>query len=149
MQGVLKVNGLDAFTNYGWVVTKGTYQDLDRLAKPKDNGLSMSFANSHGDDDYAGAVFLEAQNLTISFNLKASSEVDYYSKLAATKALLYAPGEKNFDFLKLGLSGIRFKLIYRDCSGFKRLTNVKSTSNVVAMFTLLLKNNYPNENFLL
>lgn len=147
MQGVLKVDGNDAYLNLGWTVTKGTYSALDKLDKPKENGLSMSFADEHGDDDYLGEVFLEAKFYTLTFNLKANSEADYYSKLNATKMLFRKAGEINFDFLQLGVSGRRFKLIYKDCSEFTRLTNVKSNTQIMARFTVLLKDNYPHEEF--
>ena len=74
MQGVLKINGNDAFTTYGIVVKPNNYARLLTFPKPKDNGLTIDFADENGKDVVLDNPKYEATTLQLPFWITGSNE---------------------------------------------------------------------------
>lgn len=141
MTGFLEINGNDAYDSYGIVVKPGNYGRLLKLPDLKDNGLTLSFADQDGDDEYLADPSFEAANITLPLAIHATSEADFYSKYRAFRTLMLAGGEMNWDFLLLD-GGSRFKLSYRSMSDYSFLTAITGADEIGADFTLTLKNNH-------
>ncbi|GAB1464110.1 hypothetical protein [Pedobacter sp.] len=145
--GFLNINGNDAFTTYGIVVKPKNYAKLLKFPTRKDNGLTTNFKDENGEDVYLSAPKYEAVNLALPFWICGNNELDFFNKYAAFRTLMLTGAEMNWDFLKMGGSGRRFKLYYKEMSDFDTLTKTSGGNKVYCEFIIALKNNHPTTVF--
>ena len=141
--GFLKINGIDAYTAYGIVVKPKNYARLLKFPARKNNGFTTNFADEDGEDIYLLSPKYGAVTLALPFWIAGDNEAGFFTKYDAFRNLLLEGAELNWDFLKMGSAGRRFKLYYNEMTDFDTLTKIRGGNKVYCEFTLSLKNNHP------
>lgn len=132
-----RINGQDPETAYNLQILKGIYEQIDQEAELKDNGLSIDWAGENGTERYHGLQRFKSKTYNIQCLIKCSTSAQYESSLRAFKAFLRTAGEFNLDIVS---RNIRLKVSFMNMTNFKRYGNN-------ALFTLVLVDDYPTENF--
>lgn len=142
MQGLYKINGLDAYTTYGLVFGPGVYNELLKLPKRKE-GYAYSWPDENGTERDVSQVYYESRVLNLPITILASSESQFYSRYYALTQFLLTSGYFDFDVVQMNR---RFKLLYQDMTNFDKLTQIKGSTDIGCEFTLQLIDDFPTSN---
>lgn len=131
----------DAYSAYGIVFEKGTYEALFPFPSPKAR-YTYNWGGSHGIEiDELAPVYLEAAQITLPIVIVANSDADFWSKYDAFRTLILATkGYIEFNFLH---TGKRFKLRYTGGATLSILGTVRGTGQVGMRFRLNFSDDYP------
>lgn len=139
--GDFKINGKDAFTEYGLIFMPGVNSELLKMPKKKPV-YTYSWADEDGDQ-----VDLDAPNQfeSISYKLQfvhyGANQDDFYAKYNALRAFIIdTKGYFNLDALKMNQ---RFRVAYVDMPTFTNLTLIHKEYYVYCKSTMELINYYP------
>lgn len=115
MKGKFYINGNDAYTEYGAVFLKGTYETLLKPPAMKEY-ITNSSRLEHGVRYVANSNTAKTNERTFQLNLfiKGSSERDYIAKVSALMSEL----EKGSFTLKVMDLGYVYNLVYTDCASY-------------------------------
>ena len=115
MKGKFYINGKDAYSEFGAVFLRGTYETLLKPAPMKDY-ITNTSRLEHGVRYLANANTAKTNERTIQLSIfiNGSSERDYIEKVSALMTEL----EKGSFTLKVMDLGYVYNLVYTDCASY-------------------------------
>lgn len=136
-----KYTTVDAYTEYGILFEKGTYEALFSFPEVKER-YEYDWGGSHGlEIEESAATVLKAQSITLPIAIVAKGKSEFWSRYMAFRNLVL--GTTGYIELTFPSIGRRFKLRYTGGGAISILGNVSGTALVGMKFKLNFSDDFP------
>lgn len=132
------INEQDCKATWGLVFLKGTYEELLKFPKRKEN-FTQSFPDENGTLRQTDNLVYESITYKIQALIIADTRADFLAKLSSFSNYMLAAGYFDLDVVALN---IRFRLLYAGAENFELKRRVSSGENAM-LITLTLINDFP------
>lgn len=148
LTGLLTMNGVDAYTEYGAFLTEdapdsnNNYSELLKPASAKEH-TSVNFRECDGEKLPATLLpALQPRDVTLKFAITAPNKATFMARYSAFVQML-KEGNKGWLNITLPELGKTFRMYYRECSEWNQMTDFNG--EIMAKFSVKLRE--PNPTF--
>ncbi len=132
MYGHLAINGIDAFSEYGFIVLRGSMESWLQLPEMKPP-FSHDWKDEHGLEVDLTHRFFKEKQVALNVLFVVDSELEFWDKYKKALGALSAPGLLNVYYRELDKE---FEVYYVKCSSPKAHTRLKNVNKIAIAMTL-------------
>lgn len=131
MYGHLVIDGVDAYSEYGFIILKGSMESWLLLPEMK-NPFSHDWKDENGLEVDLDERYAKSKDVTLKVLFVAESEVEFWSNYKKTLEMLTSPGIRTMYYRELDKE---FEVYYIKSSAAKTYTRLKNVNKIAIEMT--------------
>lgn len=131
MYGHLVIDGVDAYSEYGFIILKGSMESWLLVPEMK-NPFSHDWKDENGQEVDLDKRYAKSKDVTLKVLFVAASEVEFWENYKRTLEMLTSPGLRTVYYREMDKE---FEVYYTKSSAAKTYTRLKNVNKICVEMT--------------